>query len=292
MHSAFLYNMNTMRQLLLNFALQPVALLLARVFIKFFGSTLQKEKFGVLHRNYYAYGMVRAAKIAKSLGKEKVTVCEFGVAEGRGLLNMIELAKQIEPAVGIKFRIVGFDSGTGLPGLQGYKDHPEQWVPGDFTMDKELLLAKIGNKAEIFFGDIGETSAKFLKTADPSCPIGFCSLDMDFYSSTKKALLCLTGKPECYTPAVSLYFDDIALFSCNKWCGELAAIEEFNAEYALRKIDIDRSLPGTRPVQTVYWYQRMFVGHILDHSLRQTPRSRKAVGMGTIEQISVLSGLD
>lgn len=284
--------MNMMRQLLLNFALQPFSLLVARVVIKIFGSTLQKERFGVLHRNYYAYGMVRAAKIAKSLGKDRVTVCEFGVAEGRGLLNMIELAKQIEPAVGVKFRIVGFDSGTGLPALQGYKDHPELWVPGDFTMDKAGLLLQIDGKAEIFFGDIGETVDKFLPTVDSSCPIGFCSIDVDFYSSSKSVLRCLTGKPELYAPAVSLYFDDVAIFTCNKWCGELASIEEFNTENALRKIDIDRSLPGSRPVQTVYWYQRMYVGHILDHPLRQAQQTRKAVGMGTIEQLSMVSGLD
>jgi hypothetical protein len=283
--------MKMMQQLLLNFALQPFSLLVARVFIKIFGSTLQKERFGVLHRNYYAYGMVRAAKIAKNLGKDKVTVCEFGVAEGRGLLNMIHLAKQIGPAVGIKFRIVGFDSGQGLPALQGYKDHPELWVPGDFTMNKEALLSQIGNSAEIFFGDIADTVDKFLETVDASCPIGFCSIDVDFYASSKSALRCLTGKPECYAPAVSLYFDDVAIFTCNKWCGELASIEEFNSDNALRKIDVDRSLSGSRPVQTVYWYQRMYVGHVLDHPLRQTQQTRKAVGMGSIEQLSMLSGL-
>jgi hypothetical protein len=284
--------MNMMRQLLLNFALQPVSLLLARVFIKVFGSALQQERFGVLHPNYYAYGMVRAARIAKSLGKDRVTVCEFGVAEGKGLLNMIQLAKRIGPAVGIKFRIVGFDSGVGLPAMQGHKDHPELWVPGDFTMDKEALLSQIAGDAELLLGDIRETVDKFLETIDGSCPIGFCSIDTDLYSSSKSALRCLTGKPELYTPAVSLYFDDIAIFTSNKWCGELASIEEFNADNALRKIDTDRSLPGSRPVQTVYWYQRMYVAHVLDHPLRQTPQTRKAVGMGAIEQISMVSGLD
>jgi hypothetical protein len=284
--------MNMMRQLLMNFALQPGFLALVRVFIKIFGSTPQKERFGVLHRNYYAYGMMRAARIAKNMGKQKVTVCEFGVAEGRGLLNMIKLAKLIEAAVGIKFRIVGFDNGVGLPELQGYKDHPELWVPGDFKMDKEALLAKIENKAEIFFGDIGETVNTFLKTVDSSCPIGFCSIDTDFYTSSKSALRCLTGSPECYSPAVSLYFDDVAIFTCNRWCGELASIEDFNANNAMRKIDIDRSLPGARPVQTVYWYQRMYVGHIFDHPVRQKQQSRKAASMRSVEQLSMLSGLD
>jgi hypothetical protein len=281
-----------MRQLLMNFALQPIPLLVARLFVKVFGSPLQKERYGVLYRNYYAYGMVRAANIAKGMGKKSVTICEFGVAEGRGLLNMIALAKQIEPAVGIKFRIVGFDSGEGLPVMQGYRDHPELWVPGDFKMDKEGLLAQVGKDAEIFFGDVSATVAKFLKTVDASSPIGFCAIDTDFYSSAKSVLECLKGGPEQYTLAVSLYFDDVALFSCNKWCGELLAIEEFNAENNLRKIDVDRTLPGARPVQAVYWYQRMYVGQILDHPLRQKPRDRKPAGMGNIAEVSEANGLD
>jgi hypothetical protein len=159
-------------------------------------------------------------------------------------------------------------------------------------MDREALLSQIGDRAEIFFGDIADTVNKFLPTVDALCPIGFCSIDTDFYTSSKSSLRCLAGNPECYAPAVSLYFDDVSIFTCNKWCGELASIEEFNAENALRKIDIDRSLPGSRPVQTVYWYQRMYVGHILDHPLRQKQQTRKAVRMGSIEQIAVVSGLD
>jgi len=284
--------MKMMRELLLNFALQPVGLLLARLFFKVFGSTLQKERFGVLQRNSYAYGMVRAAKIAKGLGKPKVTVCEFGVAQGVGLLNMIELAQQIGPAVGIEFRVVGFDSGIGLPSLKGgYKDHPELWAAGDFEMDKDALLSKIGGRAELVFGDIGETTGKFLESVNASCPIGFCSIDIDFYSSAISALRCLKGKAECYTPAVSLYFDDVSNFPSNKWCGELAAIEEFNAEGEWRKIDIDRTLPGTRPVQSAYWYQRMYVGHVLDHPVRQKQQERKPVTMEKIEQMADLSGL-
>jgi hypothetical protein len=50
-------------------------------------------------------------------------------------------------------------------------------------------------------------------------------------------------------PAVSMYFDDVSVFFANQWCGELAAIEEFNKEHEFRKRGADRSLPGVRPVK-------------------------------------------
>ena len=83
--------------------------------------------------------------MAKYCGKHSVTVIEFGVASGAGLLNMIDLAPMIEKETGINLRIIGFDTGRGLPSVQGYKDHPELWRAGDFaTEDREALNAEVG----------------------------------------------------------------------------------------------------------------------------------------------------
>src|SRR5262245_28178983 len=98
------------------------------------GTPRQKERLGLLFRPNYAYGLFRAADMAQLVGKSRVTVCEFGVATGNGLINLIELAEPISKETGIGFRIVGFDSGEGLLELEGYKDHPELWSPGDFAM--------------------------------------------------------------------------------------------------------------------------------------------------------------
>jgi hypothetical protein len=76
-------------------------------------------------------------------------------------------------------------------------------------------------------------------------------------------------------PAVSMYFDDVSVFFANQWCGELAAIEEFNKEHEFRKIGEDRSLPGVRPIKAESWYQAMYVCHVLDHPARQKPLSRE-----------------
>lgn len=239
------------------------------------GDFRTRESYGLIGRPFYLYGMLRAADNAKYFGKKSVTVVEMGVASGRGLLNMIDCAELITRETGVAFRIVGFDSGAGLPSIQGYKDHPELWNPGDFTMEnRDILLKKIDGRAEIIWGDIEMTAEPFMATIDPSSPLGFVSVDVDIYSATKAGLRCLTGDAEKYVPAISMYFDDVSFFFANPWCGELAAIDEFNSENEMRKIGNDRSLPGRRPVVAASWYGAMYVCHILDHPARQMPRER------------------
>ncbi|MCG2673217.1 hypothetical protein ACFPFP_40875 [Bradyrhizobium sp. GCM10023182] len=239
------------------------------------GSFREREQFGLISRPNYLYGMLRAADCARYFGKTRVTAVEFGVASGAGLLNMVELASLIHAETGIEFRIVGFDTGKGLPQIQGYKDHPEIWNPGDFAMEqREQLLGKLGDRAEIIWGDIGDTVGPFTQSIDATAPLGFVSIDVDIYSATKSALKCLTGPTESYVPALSMYFDDINFFFANEWAGELAAIAEFNAENALRKIGQDRSLPGHRPIKAESWYSAMYVCHFLDHPARQTTATR------------------
>src|SRR5665213_2395726 len=48
-----------------------------------------RERFGLVDRQNYLYGMLRAADCAKYFGKTSVTAFEFGVASGAGILNMI-----------------------------------------------------------------------------------------------------------------------------------------------------------------------------------------------------------
>jgi hypothetical protein len=110
-------------------------------------------------------------------GIRERTVVEFGVASGAGLLDMIRPASDLEEETGVKFRIiVGFDTGRGLPSVQGYKDHPELCNAGDFAMeDKEYLMGKIAGRVEIIWGDIAETVGSFTDSLDPAAPLGFVS---------------------------------------------------------------------------------------------------------------------
>jgi hypothetical protein len=251
-----------------------------RAWIERYGTFRQKELNGFISRANYAYGMLRAADMARFMGKRKVTVCEFGVASGDGLINMAELAGTIRIETGIEMRVVGLDSGQGLPVVDGYKDHPELWSRGDFPMTgREELQRRIGDKAELILGDIADTVGGFVASLDAEAPLGFISVDVDIYSGAKSALRSLAGRPELYTPAVGIYCDDTQFFFANRWCGELRAIEEFNEEHALRKIDEDRSLPGRRPDRTAAWYRAMFVCHVLDHEARNKPRVREGLSI-------------
>jgi hypothetical protein len=239
--------------------------------VRHHGNFRAKEQYGLISRPNYLYGMLRAADVARYSGKKHVTVVEFGVASGAGLLNMINLASDVEKETGIRFRIVGFDTGRGLPLI----DHPELCNPGDFAMeDKEKLIGKIAGRAEILWGDIAETVGQFTEALDSAAPLGFVSVDVDIYSAAKSALRCLLGSRDKYNPAVCMWFDDVSFLFANDWAGELLAIAEFNEEHEVRKIGQDRSLPGRRPAKAESWYPATYVCHVLDHELRQKPRDR------------------
>src|SRR5262249_21760536 len=132
------------------------------------GDFRAREQYGLIPRPQYAYGMLRAADQAKYIGAKSVTVVELGVASGRGLLNMIDCAKLITAETGITFRVIGFDTGAGLPSIEGYKDHPEIWNPGDFAMEDRVTLEKrLEGNAQIVWGDIDRTIDTFTKSLTP-----------------------------------------------------------------------------------------------------------------------------
>ncbi len=259
---------------------QPLGLSLQLAYVTLFGNIEKKVLYGTFMRGNYAYGLWRAAIFAKFYGHKKVTVCEFGVARGNGLLALIDYSQKVTKFTGIQFRIVGFDSGEGLPEVKSYKDHPELWSPGDFKMDNlEYLEKAIKDKAELYLGDISYTMGDFVNSLSKDSPIGFIVVDFDIYTSSKVALTCLLSDPQYYTPAVSIYFDDINFYFANPWCGELAAINEFNDENELRKISEDRSLPGLRPIKDLYWYKNMYVCHVLDHEHRNIVYDRPSLSI-------------
>ena len=256
---------------------QPIHMMVIEAVVNVFGTFRAKEQLGLAQpRPNYAYGLLRAADLCRWQGKKKATVVEFGVAAGDGLLAMIDNAEKITRETGVEFQIVGFDTGQGLPPFEGYKNHPELWFPGDFAMpDRAILEEKIRGRAKLVFGDIGDTVPQFMQTMSPDAPLGFISVDVDLYSATVSCLRILTGKPELYCPAVAVYLDDITTYFGNRWCGELAAVHDFNDAQELRKIDKDYTLPGHRPHKRLRWYESMFVAHILDHDLRTRVRTRE-----------------
>jgi hypothetical protein len=248
--------------------------------IQRFGTFRERERFGLIDRPNYAYGMLRAADTAAYFGKKAVTVCEFGVASGGGLLNLASLSRVIRAETGITFDVVGFDTGKGLLPPAGHKDHPELWNGGDFPMGNvDELQRKLGDDARLVIGDIGDTIDSFRESLSPDAPLGFVSIDVDVYSGTASAFRVLTGNSESYLPAISFYFDDVTSYFSNFACGELCAIAEHNESHRMRPIDVDRSLPKARPDRTAGWYQSMYVCHILDHPLRQASMPRHSLNL-------------
>ena len=237
-----------------------------------------KERMGLFPRPPYAYGLLRAADMARFFGKRRVTVCEFGMAEGNGLNVLINLAELISGVTDVEYRIVGFDTGEGLPQICGYPDHPEMWSAGDFPMvDRVGLVNRIDGRAELLFGDIKDTVGGFLTSLSPDAPLGFVSVDVDIYTASRSALGCFQGPPELYLPVVSTYFDDVTSFFSNRWCGELRAIDEFNQIGEFRKIDRDRSMIHRACEKPAAWHDRMYACHVLDHEYRVRPRARQGL---------------
>lgn len=235
------------------------------------GSFFAREAAGLLDRPHLAYGLARAAGLARRFGQRRITVCEFGVANGDGLLGLVTLAAELGAETGLSLRIAGFDRGCGLPPPRDHRDHPELWSGGDFVMeDPEGLSRALAGRAELHVGDVADTVPRFAETVAAEEPIGFVVVDVDLYSATRSVLALLDGPADRYLPAFPMYFDDVSSFFSNRWCGELCAIGEFNAAHDLRKIDRDRTL-ASRPRAAGGWHERMFVCHVLDHIERTRP---------------------
>jgi hypothetical protein len=221
-------------------------------------------RFGLVERPHYAYGIRRATELAGRLGHRGVTVMEFGVAGGTGLLALAEHARYYAAATGITVRVVGFDGGEGMPPAKDARDLPYLFGPGFYTMDEERLRARLG-AGELVVGDLAETLPGYLTShADllREHPVGFVSLDLDYYSSTRTALDLFRGPHEHLLPRVTCYLDDLP--GTTQHIGEAAAVNDFNAEHPDRTIGRVLGLRAFTPLDPP-WADQIYVHHRLDH---------------------------
>src|SRR4051794_37343160 len=170
------------------------------------GSYKRRLEIGAVDRPHYGHCIYNAAALAKKLGLPRVTVIEFGVAGGNGLLNAEWHSREVSKLLGIDIDIYGFDTGEGLPQPLDYRDLPYHWKRGFFKMDVPNLRARL-TSACLILGNIEETSLGFFKQYDPA-PIGAIMHDFDFYSSTAVALKMLEAGDRYFLPRVFCYFDD------------------------------------------------------------------------------------
>lgn len=209
----------------------------------------------------YMFGIYQAATLAKGLGLPGISVIEFGVAGGRGLLAMEKSAKEVERHFGVSIDVFGFDTGKGLPPPTDYRDLPYLWNSGFYAMDVERLRARL-ERAQLILGDVAEKVVAFVSQIKR--PIGFVSFDMDYYSSTVKAFQLWNGAPETRLPRVMCYFDDI--YGHNEYIGELGAIREFNLAHSYMKL-CPMYLLGHTQECPARWHDQIYMLHDFHHPL-------------------------
>lgn len=248
---------------------EPLHLNIISLFVALFGGFRAKVAHDLVLRHHHAYSILNCADLAIALGIREVTLVEFGVAAGAGLLNICSICEAVTRETGVKFRVFGFDTGRGMPPPLSYKDHPELYQEGDFPMNCEALKNSLPLFARFVIGNVSDTVGPFLREIDSAAPIGFVSLDIDYYSSAKEALRVLQGRPEQYLPRTIVYLDDLEDQSHNTYCGELLAVKKFNQENELRKIERHRFLRGYRLFKNARWIDHIFTCHVLDHPARQ-----------------------
>ena len=225
-------------------------------------TTIQATAEGV--RPNYTWSVLHAASIAARTGRSRVSVLEFGVAGGNGLVALERAADAAEEKLGIGIDVYGFDTGTGLPPPRDHRDAPFLMDSGDFPMDQALLRSRL-SRAELVLGDVCETIPGFL--AADHAAIGFIAFDLDYYSSTRDALTILRGDVRRLMPRVLCYFDDTHGYPWGDFNGARLAIAEYNAMSAERKLAQIHGLHYLLPdsERALRWPEAMYVAHAFDH---------------------------
>ncbi len=221
-------------------------------------------------RPNYTWSVLHAASVAARTGREAVSVIEFGVAGGNGLVAMERAAVEAQARLGVEVAVFGFDTGKGLPDPRDHRDAPFLMEGGDFPMDEELLRTRL-SFAQLVLGDVGETIPGFLAQSHPE--IGFISFDLDYYSSTRDALVILRGDAAHLMPRVLCYFDDTHGYPWGEFNGARLAIAEYNDGSEERKLAEIHGLRHLLPIsqRDERWPEAMYVAHAFDHPAYDAP---------------------
>ena len=164
-----------------------------------------------LMRPSYLWGALHGAHLAKILDLPAVSLIEFGVAGGNGLVALDLIAQRIERVFGIHARAYGFDTGAGLPVPRDLRDCPNLFAGGDYPMDVGKLRSRL-TRAELILGRIEETLPAFMANSGVA-PVAFVSVDVDLYTSQNVLCAYWEGSHEMLLPRIHCYFDDITGFT-------------------------------------------------------------------------------
>jgi hypothetical protein len=257
---------------------EPLHLNILSIFVALFGNYKMRIACDLVVRQQYAFSLLKTAELAMVQGLKSVTVIEFGVAAGAGLVNICDISRNITKLTGVDFKIFGFDSGKGMPPPRDHRDHPEVFSAGSYPLiDRSALMRALPHNAKLILGDIQETLPPFLAGLSASSPVGFVVIDVDYYWSAKECLNVFLGAADNYLPWTLVYLDDIGFESANPWAGELLAVREFNEENEMRKINLFRGLRHKRLFKHTSWFDQVYLLHVLDHGRRNVSGAPKEI---------------
>jgi hypothetical protein len=217
------------------------------------------------HRASYVWGSLQGLALARALRFDRVSLIEFGVAGGCGLVALERIAERAEKLFSVAVDVWGFDTGEGHPAIRDYRDAPNLMSTGMFRMDQERLRGRL-RRSKLVLGDIKDTIGEF--SASNPAPIGFIACDLDLYTSTMSTLRVLDASEHLLLPRICCYFDDVLGFTWGDHNGERLAIHEFNATHRLRKISPIYGLKHYVPRECFndMWVEKYWMAHIFEHS--------------------------
>jgi hypothetical protein len=227
-------------------------------------------------RPNYTWSVLHAASVAARTGRERVSVLEFGVAGGNGLVALERAAEAATAELGVGIDVYGLDTGEGLPPPCDDRDAPFLMDSGDFPMDQDLLRSRLSS-AKLVLGDVKETIPRFL--AGAPAEVGFISFDLDYYSSTRDALTILKADPDRLMPRILCYFDDTHGYPWGDFNGARLAIREYNDAPGERRLaelhGLRYLLPDSERARR--WPDAMYVAHAFDHPSYSDPEGTELV---------------
>lgn len=243
-------------------------------------------------RPQYIWGVLQGAILAKVLGIDRVSVLEFGVGGGGGLIALERIAERCEELANIQIEIFGFDTGVGHPKPKDYRDVPYKWSEGYYPCDKQELQKRL-KRSHLKFGLLKDTLPEFLKNPGP--PVAFAVIDLALYSSTTDALRLFEGAHSLFLPRIPFVFRCTVGKDYSDYTGERLAMSEFNTQHGLRRFSPIHGMKYFVPPRFVsFWTEMLYWLHIFDHPLYDRPDSfrQSAIMLADGHEIFLEAGAD
>ena len=134
---------------------------MASILEKKFNDFATLTRSGKFNKPPYALSLAQGIWQAIACGYKKITAIELGVAGGNGLRDLCVISDYLEKEFGIQIEVIGFDTGVGLPELRDYRDHPEIWHQGEFSMNNST--DHLPDRTRLILGNVQDTIPLFVK---------------------------------------------------------------------------------------------------------------------------------